>query len=615
MVTEVLKNCHLCGRPLLAGVAGQVYCNACMLKSVLTDKFEDELSQEWDVPTLEEMAILFPELTDFSFIAIGGMGAVFKARQVALNRWIAIKILPPEHGGQKLLVDYFQNEAKNLALLNHPGIVTIHDFGIRSEFYYFVMEFVEGKNLEQILNERVILSLEEAVDILLQLCDSLDYTHRVGILHCDLKPGNVICMADGRVKLMDFGISRLLSDDVSTEVMAGTKGFTAPELITRQQSPTIQSDIYSLGVLFFYMLTGKLPSSVHQCYLPICVSEKLPPAIPAVLTRMLSMNTKRRYRSVGKLSEALRQAMNYRQPIRNLFYWASGFAIAFLIGLTTILLNLEPKHFENSVQTEDVAESKHEVAEPIKFVLRNVQLPGGIAIALRPIPAGTFLMGSTDVLGYLWEAPIRRVVISNSFWMSECEITQSQYLTVMGENPSEVNGYDLPVTNVSHADAMAYCTQLNRIENLAGNLPDGYEFRLPTEAEWEYVAKGGDQNPDRQFAGTGTIDELVWTWQNSKKIQPIARKRANRLGIFDLNGNVAEWCLDYFCSSGYPQQKMVVNPYVDEDCGEGHTIRGGHVFMTNLDDYRNSARSGGSADKGVGFRIVLAPKIEKKEGR
>lgn len=615
MTAENVKTCRLCHRPLASSVVGQVYCNACMLKSVLTDGPED-LSQQWDVPTLEEMVMLFPELTDFSLIALGGMGAVFKARQIALNRWIAIKILPPEFSGQKLLVDYFQNEAKNLALLNHPGIVTIHDFGIRSEFYYFVMEYVEGKNLEQILNERVLFSLDEAADIVLQLCDSLDYTHRMGILHCDLKPSNVIFMADGRIKLMDFGISRLLSDEADSGVMAGTKGFVAPELTTRHQVPTVQSDIYSLGILFFYMLTGKLPTSIHQCYLPICVAEKLPPAIPAVLTRMLSINPKRRYRSMSKLSEALRQAMRCRRPLRNLYYWVGGFLMLVLTSLVVILLNIEPKPSEYLTEDSDAAQQTEKEAEPLKLVPKNIRLPGGISIALRPISAGTFLMGSTDVLGYLWEGPIRRVVISNAFWMSECEITQSQYLTVMGENPSEICGYDLPVTNVSHDEAMAYCAQLNRIENLAGNLPDGYEFRLPTEAEWEYVAKGGDQNPDRHFAGTESVDELVWTWKNSQeKIQPVARKRANRLGIFDLNGNVAEWCLDYFCSSGYSSQKMEVNPYMSEDCGEGNTIRGGHVFMTNLDDYRNSARSGGSVDKGVGFRIVLAPKIEKKEGR
>ena len=165
-------------------------------------------------PTLEELVKPFPQLEILGFIGQGGMGAVYKARQKALDRVVALKILPPGIGGDPSFAQRFTREAKALAKLNHPGIVTLYEFGQADGLFYFLMEFVDGVNLRHLL-EAGRVSPREALAIVPQICDALQYAHDHGIVHRDIKPENILLDRQGRVKVADFGLAKLVGTDAA----------------------------------------------------------------------------------------------------------------------------------------------------------------------------------------------------------------------------------------------------------------------------------------------------------------------------------------------------------------------------------------------------------------
>jgi serine/threonine protein kinase len=215
-------------------------------------------------PPVAEIAKLFPQLEVLEFIGKGGMGAVYKARQPALDRLVALKILPPAAASDPGFAERFNREARALARLNHPNIVAIHDFGKAGTLHYLVMEYVDGGNLRQI--ESVSrLAPDQALAIVPQICEALQFAHSEGIVHRDIKPENILLDKKGRVKITDFGIAKMLG--VTTEEtrltgvrdVVGTPHYMAPEQIEKPQTVDHRADIYSLGVVFYEMLTGELP--------------------------------------------------------------------------------------------------------------------------------------------------------------------------------------------------------------------------------------------------------------------------------------------------------------------------------------------------------------------
>src|ERR1022692_1093177 len=157
----------------------------------------------------EQIAPHFPQLEILEFLGRGGMGVVYKARQKTLNRLVALKLLAPERVRDAKFAERFAREAQALAALNHPNIVTIYDFGQAGGFYYLLMEFVDGVNLRQLLRARK-LTPEEALAVVPPLCDALQFAHDRGIVHCDIKPENLLLDKNGRVKVADFGIAKML---------------------------------------------------------------------------------------------------------------------------------------------------------------------------------------------------------------------------------------------------------------------------------------------------------------------------------------------------------------------------------------------------------------------
>jgi serine/threonine protein kinase len=237
------------------------------------DTLLDGPREAFEPPSLLELAAIFPQFEILELIGQGGMGAVYKVRQRHLDRVVALKILPPGIGGDGAFADRFAREAKALAKLNHPGIVTIHEFGCSGGLYFIVMEFVDGVNLRQLLKGGRI-SPREALAIVPQICDALQFAHDLGIVHRDIKPENLLIDRRGRVKVADFGLAKLVGGDPEEEAAAifasgslqteggkvmGTPRYMAPEQIERPAEVDHRADIYALGVVFYQMLTGELP--------------------------------------------------------------------------------------------------------------------------------------------------------------------------------------------------------------------------------------------------------------------------------------------------------------------------------------------------------------------
>lgn len=231
-----------------------------------TDGGADTLPlSQLDLPSLEEIAAAFPDLEVLDLIGHGGMSAVFRARQPKLDRVIALKVLPKSLAATPGFAERFTREGRVLARLSHPNIVTVHDFGESGGFCYLIMEYVDGVNLRQAMRAGRFTP-EQALNIIPVMCEALQYAHSQGVLHRDIKPENILLDAKGKVKIADFGIAKILDEKGDGGMMLtqsgaklGTAPYMAPEQIEQPASVDHRADIYSLGVVFYEMLTGELP--------------------------------------------------------------------------------------------------------------------------------------------------------------------------------------------------------------------------------------------------------------------------------------------------------------------------------------------------------------------
>ena len=267
--------CPQCGAPLPESAPAGLCPNCLMALNLQTETaFTDDTPAAQPPLPPEAIAPHFPQLEILECLGRGGMGVVYKARQKTLNRFVALKLLAPERVSDAKFAGRFTREAQALAALNHPNIVTIYDFGQAGGFYYLLMEFVDGVNLRQLLRARK-LTPEEALAIVPPLCDALQFAHDRGIVHRDIKPENLLLDKSGRVKVADFGIARMLGGEgepvssvmgetgtasgLTQNTAMGTPGYSAPEQKSDPQRVDNRADIYSLGVVFYEMLTGELP--------------------------------------------------------------------------------------------------------------------------------------------------------------------------------------------------------------------------------------------------------------------------------------------------------------------------------------------------------------------
>jgi len=258
-----------------------------------------------DIADAAEVARRLPQFEILELLGRGGMGVVYKARQIQLDRVVALKILPPGDAASPGFIERFRREARSLAKLSHPNIVSVYDFGEAGGLYYFVMEFVDGLNLRQMILAHRLTS-SEALAVVPKICDALQFAHEEGVVHRDIKPENILLDKRGRVKIADFGLAKLLGrEEIDTRLTVsgatlGTPRYMAPEQIDKPQSVDHRADIYSLGVVFYEMLTGELPMGR---FAPPSQKVQIDVRLDQIVLHALERDVERRYQHASQVRD------------------------------------------------------------------------------------------------------------------------------------------------------------------------------------------------------------------------------------------------------------------------------------------------------------------------
>ncbi|MCX6898441.1 MAG: protein kinase [Verrucomicrobia bacterium] len=316
------NKCPQCGAALPAGALAGL-CPACLLKQgAAADTAPPPGAAPFTPPTVAELAKLFPQIEILSLIGQGGMGAVYKARQKQLDRIVALKILPPAVSHDPKFAERFAREARALARLNHPNIVTLYEFGQADGLFYFLMEFMDGMNLRQLLNAGRVTP-KEALAIVPPICDALQFAHDRGIVHRDIKPENILLSKEGQVKIADFGVAKIVASEPATTAASGTVAplssqtdaglvmgtpqYMAPEQTEHPSEVDHRADIYSLGVVFYQMLTGELPKGKFEAPSKKVVIDV---RLDEVVLRALEKEPERRYQQVSEVKTQVETIAN-----------------------------------------------------------------------------------------------------------------------------------------------------------------------------------------------------------------------------------------------------------------------------------------------------------------
>ena len=590
------------------------------------------------------------------FISSGGFGCTYEAEHVMLEKRVAIKeffvkdfcersettshVVVGLRNKQALVEKLrrkFIDEAKGLCKLQHKGIVSVSDVFEENGTAYFVMDYIEGRSLSDRVNDKGPLPENEALKYIRQVCDALAYVHANNRLHLDIKPGNIMIDDDDRAILIDFGASKQY-DEVDGEntstLMGKTPGYAPPEQMSNNVTKFLPAtDIYALGATLYKLLTGITPPDANErsageevALLPeeisaptrraveaalIMAKVKRPQTIAAFL-KLLDSKAKpaavampvapaEKKPQIGPQKPEVTELDEPKQPKRpkpptppvppvppqpapKKKWGAWIVAACVLIGIAVGFLAFRSGSPTLTGPTEEelLAQQQQTIDIPMVYV-----------------EGGTFTMGasSNDADANDDEKPAHRVTVS-SFYIGKYEVTQAQWKAVMGTNPSNWKGDNLPVEQVSWDDVQEFIRKLNA--------KTGKTYRLPTEAEWEFAARGGNSSRGYKYSGSNDLNSVVWYYDNSgSKTHPVGTKSPNELGIYDMTGNVWEWCSDWYDSSYYSSAAQT-NPK-GPTSGSARVLRGG--------GWDNSARrcrvSGrGSSYPGIriyyiGFRLVL----------
>lgn len=271
-------------------------------------------------------------------LGAGGMAVVYRAKDINLERFVAVKILRPDFSKDEGFRKRFHQEAKSAANLSHPNIVTVHDFGLEGEQLFIIMEHIPGTHLKKIIQEREKLPIEEGLDIIIQAAAGIGYAHRAGFVHCDVKPHNILVAPDKRVKVTDFGIARALASirpDEKTNIVWGSPQYLSPEQ-ANGEAPSPASDVYSLGVVMYEVLTGKLPFyskdanqmiKLHlesQPVSPRIINPEIPQPLEQIILKVLSKEPSSRYRTAEQFGRVLE---NFKKQMESGSYQNSFYPV------------------------------------------------------------------------------------------------------------------------------------------------------------------------------------------------------------------------------------------------------------------------------------------------
>jgi formylglycine-generating enzyme required for sulfatase activity/serine/threonine protein kinase len=520
----------------------------------------------------------------------GGMGQVVLAREPVTDSMVAIKLIKAEFLNKQWAVHRFLTEARHMFRMSHGSITRVIDVSDRPEGPYFVMPFMSGGSLADKIKPGEALPAETILPVARAVAEALHHAHSRGITHRDLKPSNILLDAEGKAFLADFGLLRtFLNDsiiDASQPQLEGTVPYMSPAVAAGKAEDT-RCDIYAFGCLLYEMLTGQPPyqGPTVDAVLkqiqdgPPPPIRQLNPQAPAHLTAIadhaMARELRDRYASMedvvsdlervahGKCTLAPRDHST-RKPNKGNVLKAAGAGV--LVGLTAFGMwrfsgwklpdesaadgKPNAPHVSNALENPSVGEevtnklpgegvagekrtaplagtSAAELSAGKVGDRRAADLGGGNSIDLFGVPAGTFRMGGSGSDGQHHE-----VTLTKSFWLGRTEVTQAQWESVMGTNPSYFKGNELPVESVSWDDAQEFCGKLNA----KSLLPAGWRFALPSSAQWEYACRAGSATEDY----VGPLDEIAWYSPNSGgKTHPVASKKPNAWGFHDLHGHSA----------------------------------------------------------------------------
>jgi len=252
-------------------------------------------------------------------IGRGGMGAVYRARQQSLDRVCAVKVLPRAFAADASFLERFRREARGAAAISHPAVIQVYDVGQEGGFHFIAMEFVDGEHLGQVVERDGPLAPDAALDVLRQVASALAAAHALGIVHRDIKPSNLMRMADGRVKVADFGLAKRSGVDATVTAAGtrlGTPNYMPPEVAYGQQADA-RSDLYSLGASIYHVVSGHRPFDakgtsqvIHKLLreepVPIeQVAPRCPPKLRRIVARLMARDPAERYQSAQELLDAL----------------------------------------------------------------------------------------------------------------------------------------------------------------------------------------------------------------------------------------------------------------------------------------------------------------------
>ena len=542
----------------------------------------------------------------------GGFGITYLAEQVSLKRKVAIKefflrdfcnrdsyTLRVSSTGSTDVVgrfrDKFLKEAYTIAGLDHPNIVRIIDVFEENDTAYYVMEYHSGCSLGSVVDKQGAMSEEQALRYIRQVASALKYIHSRRMMHLDIKPDNILLNSRGEAVLIDFGISKVFEDEIdnvkrprTSTIAAYSPGFAPKEQYNpkgvTEFSPA--TDIYSLGATLFTLLIGECPPPAIELdesdyIITTLKRSNISKRLSAAVIKAMAYTKKDRPQSVDEFLALLNGDFGggSKEP-KKPFNWKPlvGIIAAILcIVFAGVGINECNDYHNKQIRLDSIAKEKarqdsiaaaDKKRNAFETKIFNVK---GIEFKMVAVEGGTFNMGSNDSEALDVEKPIHSVTLSD-YYIGETEVTQELWEAVMGSNPSYFKGDKNPVEQVSYNDCVGFINKLNIL--LAGQLPDGRKFRLPTEAQWEFAARGGNKgkNNNNKYSGSNSIDDVAWYDDNSLGItHPVKQKQVNELGLYDMSGNVWEWCSDLKDSYSSSPQTNPEGP----SSGEYRVLRGG----------------------------------------
>lgn len=535
----------------------------------------------------------------------GQLGTIRTGVKVALKEFFMHKEMKRE-GGElieispdskvKAYAEKFRKEAQKLASLTHPNIVRVLEVFEANNTIYYSMEYLPGGSLNDYVNKRDGLPEREAIKCIRQIGSALLYLHTNKMLHLDVKPSNIMRSdTTGALKLIDFGLAKRYVDNGDPESSAslgsGTTGYAPLEQADASNemefSPSI--DVYALGATYYKLLTAHVPDSAVDVLnsglstMPLVkknVSQKSIDAIKAAMEPLKAKRLPNVQEFLDMLPRVDDDTIFYEKKERKL---KKRWLVAILL---TVLILLPSAYFLFFVKRKNTP-------------LQVAAFEKALNMEMVRVEGGTFMMGSdsvSDPMADSDERPLRKVNLS-TFYIGRYEVTLRQWDAVMRHTTDgSSKNADFPVHNITWDDVERFIDRLNE--------ETGREYRLPTEAEWEYAARGGRHAEKYAYSGGKQPEPVAWFAENSNRtVHRVGGLQPNALGLYDMSGNVWELCSDYYG----PYDTLDVKDPQGPEQGVYHVMRGGSCNsspqscrVTFRQD--NSLMSG---DAVVGFRLVL----------